>query len=141
MIYLSHTQSHIAYADSVVSCFMCNTSEVHMIVYIKVLWYLYLARWRCLVVSMNHHTKIMGYCDSYWGAKGERWRSTIGFIWGKLVIGKLNYKKMSHCLVKKLNTKWWLKVSKNYYGWIDLRGSLVFHSENLWSYLRQPIWC
>ena len=68
--------------------------------------------------SLNHHTKIMDYCDLDWGAKGERRRSTIGylcFVRGNLFTWKVENKSLYHCLVQILNTVHWLKVSENYY--------------------------
>nr|XP_016446227.1 PREDICTED: uncharacterized mitochondrial protein AtMg00810-like [Nicotiana tabacum] len=66
-----------------------------------------------------NHTKIIGHCDSEWGARGERRCSTTGyftFIGGNLVTWKSKKQRLSHCLVQKLNIGQWSKIFKNCFG-------------------------
>ena len=88
LIYLSHTRPDIAYTVSVISQFMHNPSEDHMIVVTLILCYLKSAPGRGLIFSKNNHLNIDGYTDADWiGAVSDR-RSTSGyfiFVGGNLV--------------------------------------------------------
>lgn len=91
LIYLSHTRPDIAYAVSVVSRFMYNPGQQHMDAVIRILRYLKSAPGRGLMFSKHGHLNISGYTDSDWGGKGDRRRSTSGyvtFVGGNLVTWK-----------------------------------------------------
>ena len=63
LIYLSHTCPDIAYSISVVSQFMYNSSEDHIGVVIRILWYPKSSPGKGLMFSMNAHLNIEGYTD------------------------------------------------------------------------------
>ena len=67
---------------------MHNPTEVHMSAVFRILHDLKLALGKGLMFSKHNHAAISGYCDSDWGAKGERRRSTtryFTFVGGNLV--------------------------------------------------------
>lgn len=97
LTYLSHTRPDIAYAVSVVSRFMHNPSEVHMKAVFRILRYLKSAPGKGLMFSKHNHAAVSGYCDSDWGAKGERRRSIneyFTFVGGNLVAWKSKKQKV-----------------------------------------------
>ena len=64
LIYLSHTRPDIAYAVSLVSQFMHCSSEDHMSVVVRILWYLKSSPGRGLMFTKNQHLNIDGYTDA-----------------------------------------------------------------------------
>ena len=88
LIYLSHTRPDIAYAVSVISQFMHNSSEDHMGAVIRILRYLKLSPGKGILFSKIAHLNIEGYTYSDWAGNILDRKSTSGyftFVGGNLV--------------------------------------------------------
>ncbi|KAL6335920.1 hypothetical protein AAG906_003545 [Vitis piasezkii] len=97
LIYLSHTRPDIAYAVSVVSQFMHNSSEDHMGVVIRILRYLKSSPGKGLMFSENVHLNIEGYMNADWAGNILDRNSTSGyftFMGGNLVTWRSKKQKV-----------------------------------------------
>lgn len=113
---------------------MHNPGQQHMDAVIRILRYLMSALGRGLMSSKHGHLDISGYTDSDWEGKGDRRRSTSGyvtFVGGNLVTWKSKKQQVVslssveaeyRAMVKRICELLWLK---------RLMGELGFPVKNL----------
>ncbi|RVX21560.1 Retrovirus-related Pol polyprotein from transposon TNT 1-94 [Vitis vinifera] len=88
LIYLSHTRPDISFSVSVVSQFMNNPTEKHMIAVIRILRYLKMTPGKGLFFQRTTKKEIEIFSDADWAGSVTDRRSTSGycsFVWGNLV--------------------------------------------------------
>ncbi|RVW56555.1 Retrovirus-related Pol polyprotein from transposon RE1 [Vitis vinifera] len=88
LIYLSHTRPDIGFSVSVVSQFMNNPTEKHMIAVIRILRYLKMTPGKGLFFQRTTNKEIEIFSDADWAGSVTDRRSTSGycsFVWGNLV--------------------------------------------------------
>jgi hypothetical protein len=119
LIYLSHTRPDIAFAVSVVSQFMHNPREVHLLAADRILQYLKGTPGRGILFKRNGNATLEAYTDAdYAGSVIDR-RSTTGyctFLGGNLVTWRSKKQNLWHDLVLRLSFELWHKVFVNYFG-------------------------
>jgi hypothetical protein len=119
LIYLSHTRPDIAFAVSVVTQFMHNPREVHLLAADRILQYLKGTPGRGILFKRNGNATLEAYTDAdYAGSVIDR-RSTTGyctFLGGNLVTWRSKKQNLWHDLVLRLSFELWHKVFVNYFG-------------------------
>ncbi|RVW74059.1 Retrovirus-related Pol polyprotein from transposon TNT 1-94 [Vitis vinifera] len=99
-IYLSHTRPDIGFSVSVVSQFMNNPTEKHMIVVIRILRYLKMTPGKGLFFQRTTKKEIEIFSDADWAGSVTDRRSTSGycsFVWGNLVTWRSKKQSVVAC--------------------------------------------